>query len=136
MLANIRSQPQKISPVLFDPPIAKASGAQYVRTQRITYRSATSKNSRISCHWMTMFTTMTMSQPALGSVSKVSSPNGSKVTASGTCSISMTVADRSKPIAQICRLTSSKKENIALRRNSRPGSFASMPTPEAMERIA
>ena len=28
MLANIRSQPRKISLVLFDPPIAKASGAQ------------------------------------------------------------------------------------------------------------
>ena len=28
MLANIRSQPRKISLVLFEPPIAKASGAQ------------------------------------------------------------------------------------------------------------
>ena len=101
ILANIRSQPRKISAVLFEPPMAKASGAQQVRTQRITYRSATSKNSRMSCHWITILTIMTMSQPALGSVSKVSSPNGSKVMASGACSISMTDADRPKPISQI-----------------------------------
>ena len=79
---------------------------------------------------------MTISQPALGSVSKVSSPNGSKVMASGTCSIFITVADRPKPISQIWRLTNNRKENIAVRRNSRAGSSASIPTPETIERIA
>ena len=46
------------------------------------------------------------------------------------------VEENPKPISQICRLTMSKNENIAVRRNSRPGSSASMPTPDAMERIA
>ena len=48
----------------------------------------------------------------------------------------MIVEDSPKPISHICRLTMSKNENIAVRRNNRPGSSASMPTPDAMERIA
>ena len=44
----------------------------------------------------------------------------------------MIVEDSPKPISHICRLTMSKNEKIAVRRNSRPGSSASMPTPDAM----
>ena len=48
----------------------------------------------------------------------------------------MIVEDNPKPTSQICRLTTSKKENIAVRRNRRPGSSASMPTPDIIDRIA
>ena len=102
----------------------------------MTYRSATSKNSLMICHWIYTLTTMTTSQPAFGSSLKKSSLNGVKVTAFGTSSIRMITAERLSAMSHICLLHTSRKLNIAVRRTNRPGSSASMPTPEAMERNA
>ncbi len=84
MLANILTQPLKMSVVFLLPPIAKASGERMVNTETITYRSPISKKS------LTIWTIRIT--PTMIARSQLASPGTSKAASSkvGTCTISGT----------------------------------------------